>query len=234
MDQHYNPQIYTRLRTIFAAADMDALTSYLNGLSNAHFRTAGYIIGERLMPEMETEMAWKVMLHLVQWEPKAFLVTLAKATALRLKARTLSLSDDGFRTLAANMQGEGHVIDREKLLLQWLPVLEKPDDIEGLFTSLNTDNRRRIDFLLRTDGVAAGYVLLRTLRMEEQDIDLLKRTCTLLIKKGNALSFNFASIIKEYFGLDTVRGVFSLQIHPYELSRLDTDFETFCRVAKKV
>lgn len=234
MDQHYNPQIYTRLRAIIAAADWEALMAYLDGLSNAHFRTAGYIIGERIMPEMETDRAWELMRRLVQWQPKAFLVTLAKAAALRLKAGTLSLDDEGFRLLASGLQGDSHVIDREKLLLQWLPVMTRPEDIETLFTSFNTDPRRRIDFLLRTDGLVAGYVLLRTLRMEEQDMQLLSRTCTLLIKRGDAQSFNLASIIKEFFGLESVRGVFSLQIQPYELSRLDTDFETFCRIAKKV
>ena len=36
------------------------------------------------------------------------------------------------------------------------------------------------------------------------------------------------------FDLPDLRGTFSLALESYELSRLDTDYETFCRIITKV
>lgn len=235
MDQHYHPLILQRLSGLFAARDWDGLQAYLTSLSNAHFRTAGYLIGERLMPETNRDDFWEVMQRLIQWQPKAFVVTTAKAAATRLSCGTISLSDTGFLRLAATLHGDEHRIDRQKLLQQWLPVLKNPATIETLFNLLGVDDiQRRVDFLLRTDGLPAAFVLLRTLRFEEHDRNLLTQTCRALMKRGNSLSFNIASMVRTFFDLQEVRGIFSLNIQPFELSRLDTDYETFKRIACKV
>lgn len=235
MDQHYNPIIASRLRTLFAASDWDALTAYLNGLSNAHFRTAGYMIGERFLKDTEPEVFWAVMQRLVLWQPKAFLVTLAKAALPRLKDGSLSLDDEGFSRLADALAQEEHVIDREKLLLQWLPAAKRPSSMERLFDMLGVAaTRRKIDFLLCTESMAAGFVLLRTLRFEEHDRELLVSVCKQLMRRGTSASFNLASLIREFFGLEEVRGVFSLRLQPYEFARVDTDYDVFLRLVQKV
>lgn len=235
MDQHYHPLILQRLRLLFDTRDWDGVQAYLASLSNAHFRTAGYMMGERLMPELPAQDFWDVMRRLVLWQPKAFVVTTAKAATPRLLDRTLSLEDEGFNKLAIALQDESRSIDRQKLLLQWLPAAQEPASIELLFQSLGINNpRRRADFLLRTDGLAAAFVLLRTLRFEEHDRTWLTQTCRALMKRGDNLSFNVASLIRAFFDLNEVRGTFSLQIEPFELSRLDTDFDTFKRLARKV
>lgn len=234
MDQHYNPQIYARLRALLGQPDFGLLRSYLEELSNAHFRTAGYLLGERLLADAAPDTFWRLMRELVLWHPKAFVGTLAKASALRLQAGTLSLDDAGFAMLADGLQGDGHVIDREKLLLQWLPAARQYQSMERLLDAFGVSTTRRIDFLLRTEGVVAGFVLLRTLRFEEHDRALLIHACHMLMRRADSLSFNIASTVRAFFDLHEVRGVFSLQIEPYELSRLDTDFDTFRRVVRKV
>ena len=234
MDQHYNPQIIARLQSLLATEDFGLLTTYLDGLSNAHFRTAGYLLGERLLMDVPPTQFWQLMQQLVLWQPKAFVGTLAKTSAKRLQAGTLSLYDEGFEQLAQALKGDSHVIDREKLLLHWLPMAADHTSMERLLNAFDVSTKRRIDFLLRTNGPVAGFVLLRTLRFEEHNTPLLVHTCQMLMRRGDSQSFNIASAIRTYFDLQEVRGVFSLHIEPYELSRLDTDFDTFCRVVRKV
>ncbi len=245
MELHYHPMIYARLRQLFDAGDWEMLTAYLDGLSHSHFRTAGYLIGERLLTDVPAATFWDVASRLILWQPKAFTVTMAKAAAPRLSAGTLTLADDGFLRLAAALEGDSHLLDRQKLLLQWLPVIAEPQALERLFDLLRVgEARRRVDFLLRTEGLTAAFVLLRTLRFEEHDRDYLTAVCRQLIHRAStlahsagqadSLSYNLASLLRTYFDLQDLRGTFSLTLQPYELSRLDTDFDTFCRVVTKV
>jgi len=235
MDQHYHPLILQRLTGLFAARDWDGLQTYLASLSNAHFRTAGYLIGERLMQKTSPDDFWEVMLRLIHWQPKAFTVTMAKAATPRLIGGSLTINDTGFLRLAQYLCTEERWIDRQKLLKQWLPAARDPQTIERLFDLLQVeDPRRRTDFLLRTDGMPAAFVLLRTLRFEEHDRTWQTGVCRTLMKRGDSLSFNIASILREFFGLHELKGTFSLHLQPFELSRLDTDFGTFQRIASKV
>ena len=235
MDNHYNAAVFLRLSQLFQDENWDALPRYLDSLSNAHFRTAGYLMGERLMPLLSPQAFWEVMLRLVNWQPKAFTVTTAKAAAQRLKDGSLTLDDEGFIRLCEALTDEKRQLDREKILLQWLPVLTQPDAIEKLFLRLNIHSSlRRTDFLLRTDGLPAAFVLLRTLRFEEHNRAFLLATARELIKRGDNLAFNLASLLRAYFDLSELRGTFSLTLQPYELSRLDTDFDVFRRVVTKV
>lgn len=245
MDQHYNPLIYSRLQQLFAAADWEALVAYLDSLSNAHFRTAGYLIGERLLSDASPEMFWQVALRLITWQPKAFTVTIAKAATPRLRSGTLTIADPGFLRLAEALRADERQIDRHKLLLQWLTATTRPDSMEKLFNLLGiNDVHRRVHYLVHTDGLTAGFVLLRTLRYEEHDRDYLTAVCRQLMQrastlarpnaKSDSLSYNLASLIRSFFDLPDIRGTFSLALQPYELSSIDTDFDIFCRAVTKV
>ena len=125
MDQHYHPIVYARLRQFFAVGDWEALIVYLDNLSNSHFRTAGYLIGERLLTEVPADVFWEVALRLILWQPKAFTVTMAKAATPRLTAGTLTLSDAGFLRLAEALNSDERLIDRQKLLFQWSQVIKR-------------------------------------------------------------------------------------------------------------
>lgn len=235
MDVHYNATLYHHLSHFFEHEDWDGIIHYLDSLSHSQFRTAGYLLGERLLQAVGTDTFWNVAERLILWQPKAFTVTMAKAATTRLKEGSLSLDDAGFLHLCEALRSDGRQLDREKLLLQWLPVATLPATIEKLFERLNVVSaHRRTDFLLRTEGLAAGFVLLRTLRFEEHNRAFLLTTCRQLIKRGNSLSFNLASLLRTYFDLQEIRGVFSLTLQPYELSRLDTDFDVFRRIVTKV
>ena len=235
MDQHFHPIIFQRLNALFESGDWQAMQRYLEGLSNAHFRTAGYLLGERLLPSADAEVFWEVMRQLVLWQPKAFTVTTGKAALARLQKGTLTLNDNGFLLLAQALSSPTRIIDRQKLLMLWLPAIKNPQTMEDLFVRLNiADHRRKVEFLLRTEGIVAAFVLLRTLCYEEHDRMYLVGIVRQLMKRGNNLSFNLASLLRTYFDLTEIRGTFSLEIQPYELSRIDTDFDVFCRIITKV
>lgn len=235
MDQHYHPLLYQRLRSLFDARDWDSLPIYLGGLSNAHFRTAGYLIGERLLQATSPADFWEVMRRLILWQPKAFTVTVGKAALPRLQSGELSLSDSGFDLLAQALASPKRAIDRQKLLRLWLPAMRHPQTMEQLFSKLGiTAPRRRVDFLLHTESLPAAFLLLRNLRFEEHDRDYLCAICRQVMKRGGDLSFNQASLLRTFFDLQDIRGTFSLTLNPYELSRLDTDYEVFCRAITKV
>lgn len=245
MDKHYHPLIFSRLKALFGAGDWDGVQAYLSTLSNAQFRTAGYLIGERLLADADAEVFWEVARRLILWQPKAFTVTIGKAAALKLERGTLSLGHQGFHALSEALKGESHVIDRHKLLVVWLPAVKDYATMESLLEQFGVaDARQRAELLVPVDGVTAAFVLLRALRFEEHDRDFLTRVCRALIRRAsdesNAqskernLCFNLASLLRTYFDLPDLRGTFSLTIEPYELSRIDTDFDVFSRVVTKV
>lgn len=243
MDQHYHPVIHQRLRQLFAARDWTAVQAYLEGLSNAHFRTAGYIIGERVLTDVPSDLFWEATELLIIWQPKAFTVTLAKAAAPRFAAGTLSIDDAGFRQLAATLSTSAHTIDRQKLLKQWLPAITEPTTMENLFALLGENEpHKRVEYLLHVEGLTAAFVLLRALCFEEHDRPWLTNVCRQVIRRAAEntfttqanLAFNLASLIRTYFDLTDVKGVFSLNLQPYELSRIDSDFDVFRRIVTKV
>ena len=48
-----------------------------------------------------------------------------------------------------------------------------------------------------------------------------------LMKNGDAMSFNLASLMKTYFALNELKGTFSLSLKPFELARIESSFEAF-------
>lgn len=222
-DKHYNPMIASRLRTIADGRQWYLLTGYLDGLSNAQFRTAGYLLGEEILPGLDSEEFWEVTTLLYNYNAKAFLVTCMKAAAGRVGELRLPAAEALWNKL------EGNEIDASKTLQTLLPAIR--DDVELARFLLNKmvsgDAEKRIAVLLRADTPAAAFLLLEALRRVEHNRSLLVRTTYFLMKRGDSLSFNLASLFRAFFGLEEVRGTFSLHLQPYELSRLETSYEAF-------
>lgn len=199
------------------------LTAYLDSLSNAHFRTAGYILGETIMPGLDANAFWYLFTLLYNYNAKAFLVTGAKAASGRVGELRQPAAVALWQAFARNR------IDATKALQVLLPVLD--EDVETVRFLLNEmlggDYEQQIAVLLRVQTPAAAYNLFLAMRHLELDRALLIRTTCFLIKKGDALSFNLASLFKEYFGLYEVKGTFSLSLKPFELARLETSYEAF-------
>lgn len=222
-DKHYNPLVASRLRIIADGRQWSLLPDFLEGLSNAQFRTAGYMIGEVFLPQMQSDEFWSVITLLYNYNARAFLVTCMKAATERVGDFRLPAAEALWNKLEQNE------IDATKTLQTLLPAMH--DDVELARYLLNKmvggNAEKRIAILLHIDTPAAAFLLLDAMRQVEHNRPLLVRTTYFLMKRGDSLSFNLASLFKAFFGLDEVRGTFSLNLQPYELARLETSYEAF-------
>lgn len=225
-DKHYNPAIAARLRTIVDGRQWSLLLDYLSTLSNAHFRTAGYLLGEKFMPTLSDDEFWHVAYLLVQANSKAFLVTVLKSWL----SRNTTLNPSSPSCLSFFQALRGNSEDIRKTLTFLLPTFTQPEQVDWLITTLDcTDPHRRIAAFITTTTPVTSFHLLHVLQEVEDDRSLLVRTAYYLIKKGDGLSFNLASLICACFGLEEVKGTFSLRIRPYEISRLINDYSAFSK-----
>ena len=239
--------IAVRLRSLVDGRQWLAIPDYLDGLSHAQFRTAGYMLGEKYMPSLDAEDFWTLAKVLVDYNAKAFLVTVLKswtASALSRKSdpsstlspksqtpETISLKCETSAAFFASLRGREE--DQRKTMQTLLPVLKDVTTVEWLEQTMGiVEARKRVAFYLNSTTVVTGFLLLQALHQLEEDRSLLIRTTHYLIKRGDGFSFNLASLFCVFFGLEEVKGTFSLRIQPYELARLSTDFEAFRKTLK--
>ena len=228
-NSHYAADIDTQLGRLVAAGDPSSVTRYLGTLSHARFRTAGYILCERTMQQCPADTFWTLSQALVAYNSRAFLVTVLKAfLTRRSQAGDVSIDDEGFRAFCFHIQGGQE--DCRKVLQHILPALDDPSQLRQLFTLLGmTDQARWIPFLLRCNTLPGYFLLFNSLHYIEHDTDQLERIAYYLIRSGDTLSFNLASLVKAYFGLTHVKGTFSLSLKPYELARIAANYSVFCQ-----
>lgn len=232
-DKHYNSAIAVRLRPLVDGRQWSLITTYLSSLSNSQFRTAGYMLGERFMPALSDDDFWALTQVLVDFNAKAFLVTVLKSWVFsasrcvpgsNVPSRSLTPIPPFFSTL------QDRVEDQRKTLEVMLPALDSPDIVEQLLRAMLVSSvPLRINAFLHCLTLPTSFLLFKTLREVEDDRALLIRTVSYLMKQGSNLSFNLASLLSSYFGLEEVKGTFSLRIQPFELSRLETDYMAFCQ-----
>lgn len=225
----FSSVLYVKLCNTLNEGGCAALPAFLSSLSVSQFRTAGYILGDRIALEVSTELFWELFQMLICYDNRAFLVTMIHAFVRRLKTGDLSLSDQGFLTLIPHLTE----IDASKMLHHLLPLQTDSQSVTHLLDHLHIEDPvKRIKLLLPVATVPTAYVLFRTLRYVEHDHALLVRVAASLVKQGDSVSFNLASIIKEFFGLREVKGTFSLRLQPWELSRIENSFEAFSQVIR--
>ena len=220
----FSSVLYARLKVILSEGGCAALPTFLNSLTVSQFRTAGYIICDRIALEIPKEHFWNLFHTLVSYNNRAFLVTMLHPLVQRLRVGDVSLSDQGFLSLIPCLTE----IDKDKMLNIILPLQTHPQYVVHLLDVLKIESPlKRIKILLPMATVPCAYVLFRTLRYVEHDHSLLLRVAATLIKQGDSVSFNVASIMKVFFALNDLKGTFSLRLQPWELSRIENSFEAF-------
>ena len=225
-DRHYSKTIEQHLLQPLKEADSDGLVRLLSSFSRSEQRTAGYMLGERLLLDCPAELYWQMTEALVCYDSKAYLITLMKTFLLRLSRGTASLSDVPFGRLAAGF----NEVERQKVALLLLPELEQPKQVEQLFQLLGlAKGREQLVYLIRVDTLPCLFLLLRSLRYVEHDRAEVLKVARQLMKRGSGSSFNLASIVKVAFGLDELSGTFSLRLQPYQIARLEQSYEAFCQ-----
>lgn len=225
-DRHYSKTIEQHLLQPLKEADSEGLVRLLSSFSRSEQRTAGYMLGERLLLDCPAELYWQMTEALVCYDSKAYLITLMKTFLLRLSRGTASLSDVPFGRLAAGF----NEVERQKVALLLLPELEQPKQVEQLFQLLGlAKGREQLVYLIRVDTLPCLFLLLRSLRYVEHDRAEVLKVARQLMKRGSGSSFNLASIVKVAFGLDELSGTFSLRLQPYQIARLEQSYEAFCQ-----
>lgn len=225
-DRHYSKTIEQHLLQPLRDADSDGLVRLLSSFSRSEQRTAGYMLGERLLLDCPAELYWQMTEALVRYDSKAYLITLMKTFLLRLSRGTASLSDVPFGRLAAGF----NEVERQKVALLLLPEFEQPKQVEQLFQLLGlAKGREQLVYLIRVDTLPCLFLLLRSLRYVEHDRAEVLKVARQLMKRGSGSSFNLASIVKVAFGLDELSGTFSLRLQPYQIARLEQSYEAFCQ-----
>ena len=210
---------------VVQSGDAEGLVRLLASFSRSEQRTAGYMLGERLLLDCPKDLYWKMTEALVLYESKAWLITLMKTFLMRLKNGTAALSDKPFAELAAGF----NEIERQKVALLILPELESPKLVEQFFSLMGiAKGREQMVYLVRIDTLPCLFLLLRSLRYIEHDREEVLKVTRQLMKRGSGASFNLASIIKVAFGLDELQGTFSLRLQPYQIARLEQSYDAFC------
>ena len=230
----FNPAVMRNITSFAREKNWQGLASYFSGLSNTDFRTACNMMANDLMPQWEENDYWDCFMVLFNSNPKAWLVTMLKAAVKKYNEGTLSFSGDTFKRLCRSIRQENRKIDESKLLRNILPILKMPEEIETIFSFLQLEDKTAARYLTDCDTMPCYFVLFQKMRRMDNSPEYLSLLCAELLRKGGDKAFNFVSMIKNYFDLSAVKGVFSLKINPYELSRLDSSFELFCQMLNKI
>jgi len=228
--RRHNPILRQRLDAYMAAGDATGLCGYLAELPNAAFRTAGFLLGDGLLRQLEADRFWLFFETIVPTHTKAYLGTFLKAAAEKCRDGGLAGAYAALRRFAA----VATPIDRRKTLEKLLPALQDTDEAETLLRLFgNGDPHEETEVLLRIATTRSYFLLMRRLRTMEEEPDRLRTCCLQLMRKGDHLSFNMACVVQAYFGLEDLPGTFSLRVEPYELSLLESSYEDFCKIIRK-
>jgi len=220
----HNPYLEKRLRTLLAAGDSDALLHALGELSNAEFRTAGYLLGEVLLPELAPDRFEDFFFAVVPTNPKAFLGTFLKAAASLYAAGALRPEVARWQTYAAGASQ----IDRKKILECLLPLCKAPQEAQTLLALFALEREdANLLLLIGAATLPALYVLFLRLRTLEHDKALLRHYCIVLMQKGGDLNFRMAAFLQAYFDVGPLPGTLSRHIEPYHLARFEGGYDSF-------
>lgn len=202
----------------------ETLLQTLKALRTADFRQSGNVLADPAF--WQGIDFWTFATALVQADSRAYLGTMLKA-AVRVGQGTAT---DAFAEACTT------IIDRRKALDALLPLAETPEEVTDLLTRFRATSAdpdlQPEPLLLRCVTPAASFVLFQHLRAIEDSPDLLRRYGVALIRRGDRLAFNLASILQAYFDLAPLPGTFSLHLEPFEFSRLDTSYDTFHKIIR--
>lgn len=211
------------IRRFILLQQWDDLHAFLRRLSNSEFRRVEYDVREHILPTLPNDAFWAALLHLVRYRAQAF-----SSGMLAIR----HLADDGtlrFDTPEALQLAQTITPElARKLVDMAVPLMQTPQQIDELFRLFPLDDdQQRVAVLIRTTSPLTYFTLFRTLCHAHDNRTLALQCCRYIARKGDDLSLNMASILREYFGLHEWQGQCALHIEPYELNFLDQSYERF-------
>ena len=212
------------------AQNAEGLKTVLDSLTVAEGRTAGYILSEQILPALTSDQYWLFFLHIVPSNSKAYLGTFLKAAVQLLRYDRLVVNE----SVLEQFSSAATPLDVKKFAEAFFSELRHADMVDLIVANLFRSNRpAAVAHLMNAGTPAAYFVLFRLLKAMDCDTDTLRSYVISLMKSDRKFAFNMASILIQYFDLHQIPGHFSLQIPPYELSRLDDNYESFIKVLKR-
>jgi len=230
----YNLVLLRHIKSYVAVGDWDGLIRFFSKLSNSEFRTACNMMATEVAPQLADDDYWHCFRMLFADNPKAWLVTMLKAGLKKYAAGSFLFQGPVLEGMCHVISQEGRRIDERKLLQHILPVLKTPDEVELLLKYLQLDDEPAARYLIECHTSPCYFALFQRMRRMDNQPELLSLLCAELLRRGGDKAFNFVSMIKNYFDLPAVKGIFSLRINPYELSRLDSSYELFCQMLHRI
>ena len=230
----YNLVLLRHIKSYVAVGDWDGLIRFFSKLSNSEVRTACNMMATEVAPQLADDDYWNCFRMLFADNPKAWLVTMLKAGLKKYAASSFLFQGPVLEGMCHMISQEGRRIDERKLLQHILPVLKTPDEVELLLKYLQLDDEPAARYLIECHTSPCYFALFQRMRRMDNQPELLSLLCAELLRRGGDKAFNFVSMIKNYFDLPAVKGIFSLRINPYELSRLDSSYELFCQMLHRI
>ena len=223
-----NPSLRRRLEAILGGNDANAMLTLLATLSNSERRTAGWLLGEELLPRLatsETFMFWFDALTVA--DVRAHLGTCLKAAGSRLSRDILDLDDPRWDSFAARATA----IDRRKTLDALLPLAADIATADRLLSRFAADSvESAATACLRAATTPALFRLFTALQTIEGDTERIVPIYKALLKLGQRRAFKTASLVRSHFGLESLPGTFSLQLEPWQTDRVAIDYDKFARL----
>ncbi len=217
------------IRTLIEAKDWAGLDNLFARQSNADFRRTEALVRDSVMPHLSNGDFWETYMHLLMYRRQSFLACVCSISGL---AGTGELDFDCPQAVElAQWLYQTSPESVAKVVRMAVPSLVSGSQILALFRLFGSmDEKSRVAVLVKETSPHAYYALFETLRQVPDDRQLQRAACLAVMRKSDDLSFNMASILKSYFGLDDIRSSFSLRIEPYELSSIDKSYDNFLRV----
>lgn len=127
----------------------------------------------------------------------------------------------------------GSVLKRGAALLK-AGTLILPDARLGRFCAQGSpiDRNKVVDFLLSHPSTATYYEFFGLMKYCTDDRPALYAYCQRLQREGTDMAADMASLLSLYFDLQ-LPAAFARRFEPYQLSRLDTSYTSFCKILKQ-
>lgn len=227
----FNPIVNRNLQVLANEGDWQKMASYLDGLTNSAFRAASDILAESILPQLAAEDYWECFNVIALSNTKAYLMTFMKAAVVKYIAGTLDFGDRRFVGFAQSTRGKETCLDRQKTLKKLLPVLATYTQIEDMLDAFcESDIDMKLKYLIQSDETKAGYyAMFKLLRMLDSTADVTKNYLLHILRRSTPMAFNFVSMMRDYFGIESLNAQYSLRLQPYELSRLETNYDEFAK-----
>ena len=211
-----------RMLYLASQKDLSAFGGYLLAMTNSAFRIASRLLSDKVLPKFAGEDFWRVFSYLSLLNPKAFLGTCLKASSALYVENKIHFKGNALNAYALYLKKHSMKVDVCKFLKTSVVLLREDSEFARLWDIFGIENAgERIDFLMYGSSPLLYFEIFKECKRLQDSHDSLRILCYDLIKKGDSMSFNLASIICAYFDIKGVGAVFSLKIEPYKLNYLD-------------